>query len=222
MEKEKRIKEFRDIVGPIVFLVEPLTSATLAKLPQLRKSDIDGRLRCLRSVLHLPSTSEDPIRPLHLSFRDFLTDSERRTHNPFWIDEKEAHTSLAIQCLGLLSTTTCLKQDICSVKKPGTLRNDYDDDLIAQCLPREVQYACLHWVYHLENGCCLIGDHSQVHVFLENRFLYWLEALGLMGKTYDAINMITILQTLLQVRFQQRFLYVFYWLTGIRLDMNLL
>lgn len=69
------------------------------------------------------------------------------------MNEKETHRKLVFHCLDLLSKTIYLKEDICSMKKPGKLRIDIDNRLIEECLPAEVQYACHYWV--------LLGDIHQ-------------------------------------------------------------
>lgn len=142
-EKNSRIRKFRNIVGSIVLLFEPLSSASLAVLLRIPKTDIDRRLRTLHSVLRVPEDPKIPVRLFHLSFRDFLVDPENN-QNEFKINEKKAHKKLAFCCLDLLLTTHCLKEDICSLKKPRIQRIDIDSQLIEKCLPAEVQYAYLH------------------------------------------------------------------------------
>ena len=196
-EKEDRARQFRDIVGSIVILFEPLSTTSLAVILGKSKVFVDSRLHRLHSVLSVPTDPMLPVRLFHLSFRDFLIDPERK-RNPFWVDEKETHRKTAFRCLDLMSKTDCLKEDICSLKKPGSLRTDIDSSLIERCLPAEVQYACRYWVYHLEQGSCHIFDQDQVHIFLEQRFLYWLEALSLIGRIVDSVSMITTLETLIK------------------------
>lgn len=140
-EKERRIHEFRIIVDAIIILFESLSKASLAVLLDTSRTIIDRRLHTLHSVLRVSDDSKSPVRLFHLSFRDFLLDSEQKS-SQFWINEKETHKELAFRCLDLLSKTNCLKEDICSLKRPGILRIDIDDHLIEECLSAEVQYAC--------------------------------------------------------------------------------
>ncbi len=198
-EKESRIQEFRNIVGSIVILFEPLSRASLAVLLGIPRTAIDRRLHILHSVLRVPTDPKSPVRLFHLSFRDFLVDSEHK-QSQYWIDEKETHKKIAFRCLDLLSRTPCLKEDICSLKKPGSLRIDIDGHLIEECLPAEVQYACRYWAHHLEQGNCRISDQDKVHNFLNQRFLYWVEALSIIGRATDIISMIASLQNLLEVK----------------------
>ena len=76
-EKDAVLKEFQTIVGSIVVLASPLSATSLARILDIDKGDIDNRLDLLHSVLSVPSSSDSPIRLLHLSFRDFLLDPAR-------------------------------------------------------------------------------------------------------------------------------------------------
>lgn len=50
-EREKLSHNFRNIVGSIILLANPLSTLSLAKLLYIKKADVDGQLRCLHSVL---------------------------------------------------------------------------------------------------------------------------------------------------------------------------
>lgn len=197
-DKDHRIKEFRTIVGSIILLVDPLSSVSLAVLLGISRTNVNQRLRTLHSVLRVPNDPTIPVRLFHASFRDFLLDSENN-QNVFKIDEEETHKRLAFCCLDLLSKTNNLKEDICSLKKPGIHQVDIDRQLIEKCLPAEMQYACRYWTYHLEKGKCRVSDQDKIHMFLNQRFLYWVEALSIIGKMSDSINAIATLQNLLEV-----------------------
>src|SRR5436305_5481588 len=68
---------FRLVVGAIVILLNPLSAVSITKLLNEDGMIIQMRLRHLHSVLEVPDSQSDPIRLLHLSFRDFLLDKER-------------------------------------------------------------------------------------------------------------------------------------------------
>lgn len=191
-ESKPLIEKFRTILGSIVLLAETLSTSALASLLGIPKSDIDCRLESLHSVLSVPEKAESPVRMLHLSFRDFLVDPNKRNTNPFWVDEKATHERLATRCLDLLSSH--LQQDICGLEKPGTSRSDIKQATIDLHLPAGARYACLYWVYHIEQSCAQITDNHQAYRFLKSHFLHWLEALSLLGKISDSIAMIRTLQ----------------------------
>ncbi|KAK4206052.1 hypothetical protein QBC37DRAFT_301575, partial [Rhypophila decipiens] len=119
LQRSRILAEFRDVVGPIVLLAQPLPMLSLARLLDIPPTTIHGKLNSLHSVLDIPSADNAPVRLFHLSFRDFLVDPVKRTKNEFWIDEAEYHKTLTERCIQLMSQ--CLKQDICCLKAPGML-----------------------------------------------------------------------------------------------------
>ena len=80
-----------------------------------------------------------------------------------------------------------LRRDICALHSPGTLAMEVKWDVIEQYLPKELQYACLYWVQHIQNSETQLKDDGQVHVFLQKHLLHWLEALSLMRKTSEGV-----------------------------------
>ena len=195
-QKHLFINEFQIIVGSIIILKSPLSSRSLAKLLDLPEKIVERKLSLMHSVLNVPSDPDLPIRLLHLSFRDYLSDTRRHGEADLFINEQQAHQRLAASCLDLLLQTDCLKQDICGLKRPGILRTDVDSCVIAKSLPPEVQYACQYWAYHLQQGSCNVSNGDSVHRFLETRFLYWFEALGLLGRASEGGDMIAGVKTL--------------------------
>ncbi|KAI9782353.1 MAG: hypothetical protein M1839_005226 [Geoglossum umbratile] len=83
INKQRRTSEFRDIVGSIVVLESSLSISSLAHLFQISKEDIRCRLDSLHSVLSILDNEDLPIGVLHLSFRDFLVDPQKRGKSPF-------------------------------------------------------------------------------------------------------------------------------------------
>ena len=112
LDQERRTTEFREVIGSIVVLESPLPIASLAHLLNIPKEDISCKLDLLHSVLNIPIDEDMPIRLLHLSFRDFLLDIQKRGKSPFWVDEKEMHERLARKCLQLLSSPKGLRQNM--------------------------------------------------------------------------------------------------------------
>ncbi|KAH6712100.1 hypothetical protein BKA61DRAFT_633557 [Leptodontidium sp. MPI-SDFR-AT-0119] len=141
-ESEKRgiVEEFQQVVGPIIILASPLSATSLDLLLGVPEGTVDSRTDLLHSVLSIPSRAGHPIRLFHLSFRDFLVDTEKRETNPFWINEKDVHGKLATRCLQRLSTNKYLKKDICDLQTPERPRADVDRQTIDLHLPADIQY----------------------------------------------------------------------------------
>jgi hypothetical protein len=199
-DKQRRTSEFRDIVGSIVVLESPLSISSLAHFFQISKEDIRCRLDSLHSVLSIPDSEDLPVRLLHLSFRDFLVDPQKKGKSPFWVDKRETHERLASKCLELLSSPEGLRQNMCKLLNPGTLRSEIDERTIVICLPPGLQYACRYWVHHLEQSDRHIHDGDPIHLFLQKYLLYWLEAMSLIREAYKCIHIINRLQALAEVR----------------------
>ncbi|KAI1777356.1 hypothetical protein F4818DRAFT_345854 [Hypoxylon cercidicola] len=198
-EADETLDEFRMIVGSIIVLMDLLSTSALAAMLDMPQNTIDGRLDLLHSVLSIPSSPKLPIKLLHLSFRDFLLDPEKRGKNKFWIDEQQAHRQLVKCCLRILNTS--LRKDMCEVRWPGTSRESIDPQVINEKLPPEVQYACQYWIDHLEQSGDRIHDGDEVHDFLKLHLLHWLEALDLLEGAYKPTEGIDRLASLVQDRY---------------------
>lgn len=202
--RQEIMESFNHVVGSIVLLANPLSKASLARLVGISLHVVEDHLDLLHSVLSVPSDQHSPIRLLHLSFREFLTDPEKRREEdayPFWVDERKIHYNLATRCLQLLSTPNVLKQDICNLRQPGAARADIAQRTIDTCLPPEVQYACQYWVLHWKQSKCLIQDGDDVDRFLTRYLLQWLEALSIIGRISESLGMISDLLGCLSVSF---------------------
>ncbi|ORY68637.1 uncharacterized protein BCR38DRAFT_482140 [Pseudomassariella vexata] len=198
---EKRRTEvlgrFRTVVGSIIILESPLSVSALARMLSVAQDSIYDALDLLHSVLSIPPSFEDPVRLLHLSFRDFLLDPKGRGENPFWVDGKEVHKQLAAQCRRVMDGS--LRRDICGLQAPGMCRSSINLQRINHSLPPEVQYACRYWSYHLQEAGVQILDTDEVYNFLNDHLLHWLEALSLMGRASESLGKIKVLQTLVQL-----------------------
>jgi hypothetical protein len=195
-QKQRLAREFREVVGSIVILADPLSTSSLAKLLGVSKRIVDCRLDSLHSVLSVPTNQDSPIRLLHLSFRDFLLDPEKRK-SLFWVDVRKAHELLADSCIGLLSAK--LKRDICNLQAPGILAEEISDQKIKSGLSADLQYACQYWVLHLKGSEAQLKDDDKVHKFLRQNLLYWLETLSLIGKTSEGVYAIILLESMVRV-----------------------
>jgi hypothetical protein len=169
----------------------------LAGVLHVHCEDVIRKLNDLQSILDIPKERTQPIRLQHPSFRDFLLDEKRCADSNFWVDEKQAHQVLADSCIRLMSTS--LKVNICELDIPGALVSEVESSRVEQCLPPEVQYACLYWVQHLEESGVRLHDVDRVYQFLQTHFLYWLEALSWIQKLSEGIQAINLLESIVLV-----------------------
>ena len=200
-DREEWLSTFRVVVGSIVILGRPLAAVSLAKLLQISQTKAKCVLDSLRSVFTFPTDGDCPVRLLHASFGDFLTDPGRRGKSPFWINKPEMHARIAALCIENLSGDHGLRQDLCSLVKPGTRRDTIRDGLVRQTLPPEFAYAIRYWAFHLEQSQQRIKDGDSTHLFLRNHFLHWLEAMTLLGHIFESVAVIDSLSHIVDVSF---------------------
>jgi len=196
---------FRRTIGTIVILFDLLTARALGRLLETRPGEVEAILESLSTVVAFPDSPDVPIRLLHPSFRDFLLDNQRCDDPQFRIVGDNAHEDLAVSCLKLISRH--LKQDVCSLKRPGTITSEVDPCTIQSCLPQDVQYACRYWVVHLRQSKVELREcdngsqslHNLVHTFFKEDLLHWFEALSLMGGLSGGVLMVKALASMVTV-----------------------
>ncbi|KAF2179766.1 hypothetical protein K469DRAFT_295663 [Zopfia rhizophila CBS 207.26] len=190
--RKKWYKVLKETIGSIILLFSPLSANSLVKLPHATKQGIYQTLDSLHALLDIPEDQNRPLRLHHPSFRDFLLDQRRCNDPNLWVDEKRAHQTLADNCIRLMSNS--LKQDICRVDAPGVLVTGTESSRVEECLPPEVQYACIYWSQHVKKSGTKLCDNDQVHQFLKAHLLHWLEALSWMRKVSEGIYAINYLE----------------------------
>ncbi|KAJ4288639.1 hypothetical protein N0V90_011876 [Kalmusia sp. IMI 367209] len=195
-EKGTLSLQLRYVLGSIVVLLSPLSAQSLSRLLPLEdvvsEDDVEDILDGLHAILDIPETPTKPLRLHHPSFRDFLLGKQRSQNGEFCVDEKRAHAALANNCIRLMSAS--LKQDICNMGQPGAPVAKVCIDHVEKFLPPELQYACLYWIQHLQRSHIHLEDDNDVHRFLKEHFLHWLEALGWMRKISEGIHAISFLE----------------------------
>lgn len=189
----------REVLGSLVVLTSPHTIASLAALLRLPPDEVEQGLEELHAIIDIPPPDDlhRPIRLHHPSLRDFLLHRDRCTDDRFWIDSAAAHHRLYGDCVEVLSEV--LVQDICNLRSPGARLDQLDPAEVQHQLPMHAQYACINWAYHLRMSQIKVGDDDQVHNFLCEHLLHWLEALSVMGKVSDGVTTLIDLETYLKV-----------------------
>ena len=212
VDQEAFFRKFQLVFGALLLSPDPLSRNSLTGLlgdKKLPPQDISLFLARFYSVLHVPHKETLAIRVIHLSFRDFMLDDKRNKDPNFQIDQLKTHTRLFQRSIDIMSSTQGLKRDIAGLARPGTCIVDmpHDADEEGEIGERrhnlnirpELQYACRFWAYHLQQ----IQDKREflhsVLKFLEEHFLHWLEALGLMAKVNEGILAISSLKSTFEV-----------------------
>jgi len=137
----------------------------------------------------LLSGTQDPfatVYTLHSSFRDFLLDETRS--GPFYIGpETKHHALLALASLKIMDRD--LRFNIANLES-SYVANENIPDLptrLEACISKALRYACRNWFRHLKDSGLdenQFGAVSLISVIAGEKFLFWLEILGLLKCTY--------------------------------------
>lgn len=198
----KLCNRFKQVVGSIVTLSDTLSVSALANLLNISAKNVELAVGTLHSVLNIPNDPEIPIRLLHPSFHDFLSDEARCEDRRFFVEKSIVHGKLLTSCLRIMSRE--LKRNICNLETPGSSPQDVEREKLYRHLPRHVQYACQYWVEHLacadpkQRNHLGLRDGGTIHEFLQRYYLHWLEAMSLVGKMSEAVLMVVKVRDMLK------------------------
>lgn len=183
------LRRFREVVGTIVQLRDPLPPSAIERLAGLRLGSVDDALYHMHSVI--VSTPDDPCpRIYHPSFQDFIRDPSRCTDTSFLVVPEERDARIALWCLDLIST---LKKGMVGEHDPPLPNKEIPDlaEKIRIAFPPELQYACLRWASHLLSA--KVGDErlqQALETFTTTCLMKWLEAMSVLGHLRLAIDCI--------------------------------
>lgn len=201
LQLERKDPEFcRLILSTTTLAYRPLhllELGALAGLPEQLSCKLQSLITIINMCGSFLTIRKDTVYFIHQSAKDYI-DS-----NIFPSGKAEVHRRIVSKSLQVMSKT--LRRDIYDLRAPGTL--------ITQVVPVEqdplapVRYSCVSWIDHL---CELdssshyqdeLRDGGAIHIFLQEHFLHWLEALSLLGSMPNGVLAIAKLENLLRVRF---------------------
>ena len=181
----------RSILGAVILAMNPLSPSSIATLLELHTEAVFLQLSSVHSLLILQEDINHPVRPFHKSFPDFITNPTRCTNQRFCISTPDHHLELLIGCLELMNQK--LEKNMC--KLPDAVTNEEVDNLqekAEQFIDHSLQYACKSWHKHLVHVHTTPAQRlnltSVLHQFLEEKFIFWLEVLSVLGTVRDAID----------------------------------
>ena len=188
----------RTTIGTIILVVNPLPTLAIAELIGLDPEEVILSLTLVQSLLAIREDSNQPVKPFHKSFPDFITDPSRCANPRFRISPTRLHFELVTNCLRLMNGS--LEPNLLSL--PEYALNSEVEDLQARIDNRvsiAMQYACRSWHNHLTGDIEDTTDvTSYLRVFLEENFLAWLEVLSVLGHLGGAAVGLEKLMTWLQ------------------------
>ncbi|EXL45108.1 hypothetical protein FOCG_13867 [Fusarium oxysporum f. sp. radicis-lycopersici 26381] len=208
----------------------PLQLCELGVLSDLTKN-MSGNPRSIEGVVNKSGSfltiRDGHVYLIHQSVKDFLTTEGSATI--FQHGFANIHYTMFSKSADIMSET--LRRDIYDLHDPGIsidkVRQPNPDPLAS------ARYSCIYWVDHLIDVISHIApapiiddlhDDNTIYEFLSKRYLYWLEALGLLGAIPDGVMAMTKLETLLErpngsflfnfVRDARRFVLSHGWIIG--------
>ena len=208
----------RSVLGAIVLAANPLSSPTIAAILGFDPGDVSPLLSSVHSFLILPMDINNPVQPFHKSFPDFIVNPARCTNPRFYVHPPDHHGDLLMGCLELMNQK--LEQNMC--KLPDGVINTEVQDLkqrTEQHIDKALEYACRSWYRHLHDITLAqkLKVTPALNQFLEEKFLFWLEVLSVLGAIRGAVDALETAEKWLDVCCLL-FFYWSFWL--IRLDLG--
>ena len=188
-ENDPRI---RSVLGAVVLAVNPLSPSAIAALLGFELEEVLPLLSSLQSLLVLREDTDLPVRPFHRSFPDFIVDPARCTNARFRVCPPDHHTELLSGCLETMNRE--LERNMC--KLPDGVVNSEVIDLKEKAkehIGQALEYACRSWHKHLV-GMIPARIAPVLHRFLEEKFLFWLEVLSILGASREAVEAMEVIE----------------------------
>jgi hypothetical protein len=179
--------DFRLVMGVILVAKNPLMDSTIDALLSLEcpACHTISRLGCV-----LTWSDKEPIRVLHPSFPDYLSDHLQCGSRSWYINTSFHNYHFTVSCLKYLSTA--LRKNMCNLTLSFVPIN--------KALPEATSYACTSWIDHvldIKEGTEYIADILEQ--FLFQHLLHWLEAMSILKKSRTTIASVHRLLDWLQV-----------------------
>ena len=178
--------KIRSILGAVVLATNPLSPSTIATLLGFDVEEVYPILSLVHSLLILQEDTDEPVRPFHKSFPDFITDPARCTYQRFRVHPPDQHVELLGGCLETMNRE--LERNMCELPD-GVLNSEVIDlrERTEERIGRALEYACRSWYKHLV-GTMPAHIAPVLHEFLEKKFLFWLEVMSVLGAAREAID----------------------------------
>ena len=193
----------RSVPGTVALAANPLSPYTIATLLGFPTEGVFLRLLSVHSLLILREDVNHPVRPFHKSFPDFIIDPTRCTDQRFRVSPPDHHTELLVGCLELMNRR--LEKNMCKLSD-GVTNSEVGDmrERIEQYIDHSLRYACGSWHKHLVVPRTVPSHAPKItsilHQFLEEKFLFWLEVLSVLGTVRDAVDALEAAAQWLEVR----------------------
>ncbi|KIM24257.1 hypothetical protein M408DRAFT_76150, partial [Serendipita vermifera MAFF 305830] len=171
---EGDFKNFKAVLGAIIFTKEPLDNASLANFLSMDGPTLEYIFSGLNCVLDCESIT----RIHHQSFIDFLLNPEECPPS-FLIDGKHETRNLTLCCLNTMREN--LRFNICDLESSYVKNQDVPNlaQRIDECIPLYLSYSSRYWASHLVEIEPDKDVNNGLQHFMRHQFLSWLETMSL-------------------------------------------
>ncbi|KAJ5875197.1 uncharacterized protein N7473_012544 [Penicillium subrubescens] len=194
------------ILAVMLIAYRPITLdelTALVEIPDDLSDDDEALLEIIALCGSFLTWREDFIVFIHQSAKEFLLEKARIEVFP----EGQEAQHLAIFSRSLQTMFKTLQHNILDLKLG--VSTDGFTHLRSNPLTA-VKYSCVYWVDHLLEGWCgedeyhSLDDGGCVYRFLQQKYLHWLESLGILGSVLEGITAMLKLEDLLQKKGESR------------------
>ena len=157
----------RSVLGAVVLATNPLSPSSIATLLGFEPEEVYTILSLVHSLLVLQEDIDQPVRPFHKSFPDFVADPARCANERFRVCPPDQHTELLVGCLETMNRE--LERNMCNLPD-GVLNSEVSDlkERTREHIGQVLEYACRSWHKHLV-GTIPAHVAPVLHEFLENK-----------------------------------------------------
>ena len=162
------------ILAKVLAAAEPLSMDVLRAMcfdNEDEQDVVDHVISSLGSVLTVHGA--DVIRPVHTSFRDYLTDQSRS--KSFFVDISKGHQDLAMASLKTMNKDLCF--NICQIQSSYMPNSSLTPEQLSHISPG-LSYSCQFWGDHLQQLKPDSRFQDEVLQLLKQGLLFWLEVLS--------------------------------------------
>jgi hypothetical protein len=192
------MERFRSVMSLILCATQPLSINALHDIRRHgtggNSNEVTPLIQKMGAVLSGVSSTTEPIRPLHTSFRDFLTTESRGRY--WYINSQEGHDIMLLGSVRIMNQ--CLKFNICELGTSYRRNADLGSTTVSESL----SYAARYWADHLsKNSNLTIIDvlRAEMNTFLHQKLLNWLELLSILRRIHLAAQSLNTALMLFEV-----------------------
>jgi hypothetical protein len=196
--------DLRSTLVALVLAQQPLTADGLAVIAGVDQRTCYECLRRISALLDYQHDTDEPVRLMHLSFPDFLSDSSRCSALPGYVVKGGIdHLRIVEHCLELMNNR--LRYDICRIGDASLLNSEVVDlkGRLIEYISESLRYACRFWVMHWLEHIRTAGTQSRtptgLTIFCAQHLLHWIEVLSLIGSLYTVQRTMLDLMSVMKV-----------------------